>query len=440
MSSVLRVAVIGLGTMAQSLHLPMFQRRHDRFEIAALVDISPRRREEVAKKWGVGEAETYESVDELVSKIRHQELNIDAAVFAADGVKADGILALIKRGIRVLVEPPVGYGAEDIERIAEFERMAGRQLVMLAYPALYDSSVEHLVKENLARDLRMLEFETLMPATAVMYGRHHVTSAAYDLTSEQRSERRERMQAAVLAGTGDASNQRDRDLYVKGILTGLLAQLALLRRMYGPLDEMHGVRQWPRQVIPGSLEVQGAIKKGPHVRFAWHYLPFAPEFHDSVRFVATRRQGVLTLPDAADLDARGTYTMTHKSDGAIQKITKRSEHSAMAGLVDAFYEFAARGGENLYGLREALADTEIARAVLGEIVAADGRSLEAEPEPEPLVEEIPAPQPIDEPRDLEDIKAERAAAREKRREQHSDNQSKEQDGAGEEKPGGQHDG
>lgn len=387
MSSPLRIAVIGLGTVAQSLHLPMMIRRHDRFEIAAVVDISPRRRDDVAKKFHFSDEIVFETVTQLVEKIRHKDIEIDAAVFAADGLKSDDLLALIKRGIRVLVEAPVGYGVPDVERVAEFERMSGRKLVMVAYPSVYDSSVRRMVEDNYARDMRMLEFETLMPANAVMFGKHNATSAAYDLSTELRSERREKLQAAVLEGAGEGSNQRDRDLFVKGLLTGLMEQLALLRAMYGPLSEMHAVRQWPQQVIPGSIEVLGALEKGPHVRFAWHYLPFAPEFHNAIRFISTRRQGTIVLPEESELDTRGSYTMTHKSDGAIQTVTKQSDLSPRAGLLDAFFEFAARGGELAYSLSDAIEDTAVARMILSEIVGADGRSLD----PEPETEDVPEP-------------------------------------------------
>lgn len=395
MASPLRIAVIGLGTMAQAVHLPMIMRRHDRFEIAAVVDISPRRRTEVAQKWHFADDLVFASVDDLVSAVRHKSIEVDAAVFAADGVKGADVLALMKRGIPVLVEPPVGYGAEEIEEIAAFERMAGRPLVMVGYGALYDSSVTRFVADNLARDLRVLEFETLMPASAVVFSKHHVTAAAYDLPTEVRAERRESLAAAVAAGAGEGSTQRDRDLYVKGLLTGLVAQLALLRSMYGPLTEVHGIRHWPTQVIPGSLEVLGAIEKGPHVRFAWHYLPFAPELRDSIRFVSTRRQGTVQIPEEADLDRRGTYTVTVKTDGAVTTTTTRSEASVGYALWDAFFEFAARGKAPTYGLSEALEDTATAREILAEIAATEGRSLD------PVEEEPEAETPADEAAEAE---------------------------------------
>lgn len=382
MPSKINVAVVGLGTSAQAVHLPMLLRRHDRFHVSAVVDISPRRLREASEKWGLEEERRYGSVKELMAAVRSKDIELDAVVFSADGVKGEDILQIIKRGIPVLVEPPVAYGTEELQAIAEFERMAGRPLVMLAYGALYDSSIKLLVGENQARDLRSLEFETLMPASSVMHGKHHVTSAAYDLPSEQRIARRESLKEAVEKGAGPGANQRDRDIYVKGLLTGVLAQLALLRSTYGPLEELHGVRHWPEQVIPGSIEVLGALDKGVHVRLVWHYLPFAPEYHDAVRFVTNRRQGRVELPAAADLDTRGSFTFTQKSDGAIVTSERLSEHSPAYGLHEAFYAFAAKGEQPAYGLTEALEDLEVARAVLGELALAEGRDINAEPEVE----------------------------------------------------------
>ncbi len=382
MPSKINVAVVGLGTSAQAVHLPMLLRRHDRFRVSAVVDISPRRLREASEKWGFEEERRYGSVKDLMATVRSKDVEVDAVVFSADGVKGEDILQIIKRGIPVLVEPPVAYGTEELQAIAEFERMVGRPLVMLAYGALYDSSVRLLVDENQARDLRSLEFETLMPASSAMHGKHHVTSAAYDLPSEQRIARRENLKDAVEKGAGPGANQRDRDIYVKGLLTGVLAQLALLRSTYGPLAELHGVRHWPEQVIPGSIEVLGALEKGVHVRLVWHYLPFAPEFHDAIRFVTNRRQGRVEIPAAADLDTRGSFTFTQKSDGAIVTSERLSEHSLSYGLHEAFYDFAAKGKEPVYGLTEAFADLEVARAVLGELALVEGRDINVAPETE----------------------------------------------------------
>ena len=58
MPKTLNIAVIGAGTMAQAVHLPVLRRRWDRFSIAALVDHSPRRRPGVLRGLGHRGGET----------------------------------------------------------------------------------------------------------------------------------------------------------------------------------------------------------------------------------------------------------------------------------------------------------------------------------------------------------------------------------------------
>src|SRR5690625_6420079 len=84
---------------------------------------------------------------------------------------------------------------------------------------------------------------TLFPYTTLfrsqpLFGGARVTSSAYDLPTEVRTERRKALQAAVVAGSGEGATQRDRDLYVKGLLTGVAHQLAVLEAGYGPLTRL----------------------------------------------------------------------------------------------------------------------------------------------------------------------------------------------------------
>ncbi|MDK7741931.1 Gfo/Idh/MocA family oxidoreductase [Helcobacillus massiliensis] len=425
MADNIRVAVVGLGSMAQSVHLPMILRRHDRFETVAIVDISERRRQDVGEKWRLGEDARFASVQDLMAAVRARDLAVDAVVYAADGVKADDVLAIIKRGIHVLLEPPVGYGAEEINRIAEFERMTGRSLVTVANAQAHDQALVEMEDDNTARDLRIIEFETLMPAMNALYGNHHVTSAAYDLPFEERTHRREAMDAALEAAAGPGANQRDRDLLLKGILSGLAVQLGVLRSVYGAMTELHAVRQWPETVTPGSFEVLGALEDGARVRMVWHYLPFAPQLRDSIRFVGVRRQGRVDLPNPADLDVCGRYSVTQKTSGKVVTTEIDSEHSPAYAMYEAFAATITEGAAPRCTVEDALLDAEVARTLLAQIAEADGRDIDHDPdadsaddpadgradnqigdgaddaaEPMPAVEDVP--EPIDAPENADD--------------------------------------
>ncbi|SLM90118.1 Myo-inositol 2-dehydrogenase [Brachybacterium faecium] len=382
MPKTLNIAVIGAGTMAQAVHLPVLRRRWDRFTIAALVDHSPRRRRESSEVWGIEEDKRYESVADLIAAVRAKTLSLGAALLSTDGLHVEDLLALMRRGIPVLVEPPIGYSAEEVAKVADFERMTGRRLLMMAYPQQYDDSVTRMAEQIATKDLRMVDYEVLMPASQPLFGAAHVTTSSYDLPTEVRSQRRKALQAAVEAGAGGGATQRDRDLYVKGLLTGVAHQLAVLEASYGPLTQLTAVRHWPKGVIPGSLELMGELAGGARVRLVWHYLPFAPEYSETVQILSARRKMRVELPAPSHGDSRSTVALREKKSGVVQETATTAPKGAAELMWEAFHAFVEKGKEPVSGAAEARDQVILLREVLSSIVEADGRSLEAEDDAE----------------------------------------------------------
>ena len=375
----LHIAVIGAGTVAQAVHLPVIRRRWDRFELSALVDISDRRRGESADVFGIEEARRYSSVEELLKAVRAKTVQVDGAVLASDGLHVHDVLALIRRGIPVLVEPPLGFSEDELRELADFERMTGRQLVMMAHPQQYDEAVERLAGLVSLRDLRMLDYETVMPAMQPLYGHAHVTAAAYDLPSETRAARRTSLQKAVEAGSGRGATQRDRDLYVKGLLTGVAHQVAVVRRLYGPITDVVAVRHWPKSVIPGSVEVLAEVGERGPVRLVWHYLPFAPEHTERLEVLSARKRADVELAAASFHDQRSSVVLREKTGGTIVRTRTEAALGQAESLWMAFHAFVTKGEPPVSGIAEAVEDTLLMRRILGAIVEADGRTLDPEP-------------------------------------------------------------
>lgn len=386
MPKTLNIAVIGAGTMAQSVHLPVLRRRWDRFILSAVVDHSPRRLRESSQNWGVPEERRFESVADLVSAVRAKRVEVDAVVLSTDGLHVDDLLALLRRGIPALVEPPLGFSAEEVARIVDFERMTGRRLVMMAYPQQYDAVVEEIAERIATRDLRLLSHDVLMPAAQPLFGHAKVTASAYDLPGDTRTQRRKDMQAAVEAGTGEGATQRDRDLYVKGLLTGVAHQAAMLEAIYGPIGQVRFVRHWPKGVIPGSIEVLAELAGGAPVRLMWHYLPFAPEYVETVEVLSARRRLVADVKAPSHGDSRSTLTAREKKSGTVIEETVTANTGSAEAMWQAFHAFVEKGTEPLAGPADELRRVELMRSVLASIVEADGRTLDPEPEPEPMPE------------------------------------------------------
>lgn len=383
MPSALHIAVVGAGTMAQAVHLPVLRRRWDRFSVAAIVDISPRRLREASDVWGVAEDRRYETVPDLVTAIRAKEVQVDAVVVATDGLHVQDVLAIVRRGIPVLVEPPLGFSEAEIREVADFERMTGRRLVMVAHPQQHDPMVSELAERIPRRDLRLLDHEVRMPAAQALFGQAHVTVSAYDLPSELRAERRKALEAAVIAGTGTAAVQRDRDLYVKGLLTGVSHQLAVLEKAYGPIERIEAVRQWPSGVIPGSIEVLARFEGAAAVRLVWHYLPFAPEYTETITAISARRRLRIDLPAPSHGDERSTLSLRERESGTVQEKVVRSATGSAEAMWEAFHAFVVGGGEDVFGPEDAARQAARLREILELILVADGRTLDPEPEPEP---------------------------------------------------------
>ncbi|MBM7501763.1 putative dehydrogenase [Brachybacterium muris] len=383
MPKTLNIAVIGAGTMAQAVHLPVLRRRWDRFTVTALVEHSPRRRREASEVWGVAEESRYESVADLITAVRGKKVAVDAALLSTDGLHVSDLMQLMRRGIPVLVEPPLGFSAEEIAEVVDFERMTGRHLVMMAHPQQYDDSVIALSEKIAAKDVRMIDHEVLMPASQPLFGWAHVTTSAYDLPTEVRSQRRKSLQAAVEAGAGGGATQRDRDLYVKGLLTGVAHQAAVVERAYGPVTRLVAVRHWPKGVIPGSIEILGELENGAPVRLVWHYLPFAPEYSERIEVLSARKRMDVELPAPSLGDRRSRISLREKSAGAVVTTASTATAGAAEAMWEAFHAFVDRGTRPIMGAEEARAQLLLMREVLAAIVEADGRSLEPEPEPEP---------------------------------------------------------
>ena len=118
--SLLRMAVIGCGAISQQLHLPILA-GHEKIKLAALVDRDLDRAREFARGYGV------ETVLGDAGEL-HPE-NIDAAIVATPPFHhAPCTIALLRKGIHVLVEKPMATNYADAQAMVEAAEESGTVL------------------------------------------------------------------------------------------------------------------------------------------------------------------------------------------------------------------------------------------------------------------------------------------------------------------------
>src|SRR5690242_15613442 len=135
----LRIGVVGCGLIAQVMHLHYLRELSDRFEIAALCDLSTEVREACGREYGV--SDLVGSWQELL------ERKLDAVMVLTSGSHAPVAIAAAEAGMHVFVEKPMCFSvAEGRAMLAAADR-AGVTL-MVGYNKRYDPAYRRLLVEK----------------------------------------------------------------------------------------------------------------------------------------------------------------------------------------------------------------------------------------------------------------------------------------------------
>ncbi|WP_246078988.1 Gfo/Idh/MocA family protein [Paenibacillus piri] len=97
----LKIGIIGLGEVAQIIHLPVLESLSDKFEITAVCDISPKLLEVAGDRYNV--SNRYTNAAELASLSE-----LDAVLVCnSDEYHADCVIAAVQNKKHVLIEKPM---------------------------------------------------------------------------------------------------------------------------------------------------------------------------------------------------------------------------------------------------------------------------------------------------------------------------------------------
>ncbi|MBO7746731.1 Gfo/Idh/MocA family oxidoreductase [Paenibacillus sp. MWE-103] len=136
----LNVGMIGLGEVAQVIHLPVLQSLADRFRVTALCDISPRLVEHLGQQYNV--ENRYTNMADLV-----KQPDIDVVfILNSDEYHAECAIEAIRHGKHVFMEKPMCLTAAEADAIIT-ERDRHNVTVMVGYMRRYAASFTELVKE-----------------------------------------------------------------------------------------------------------------------------------------------------------------------------------------------------------------------------------------------------------------------------------------------------
>ena len=234
----LNVGVIGLGEVAQVIHLPVLQALPEIFSVRAGCDISPTLVKQVGDRFAI--PQTYLSASEMI-----EAGGLDVVlVLNSDEYHAECVVSALEHGLHVLVEKPMCLSLREAEHIIEARDRTGLT-VMVGYMRRFAPAF--LEAKELLPSLGGVNFARLHDVV----GRNQliVDQTSYvirptDLTEDQMGERRDRGSALVRDAIGDVGGEL---AGAYRLLCGLGSHdFSAMRELLGPPQGVAAARMWKR--------------------------------------------------------------------------------------------------------------------------------------------------------------------------------------------------
>ena len=232
----LRVGVIGLGEVAQVVHLPVLASLPQLFEVRSACDLSPTLLREVGDRFGI--PQRFAGASELIAAG-----GIDAVlVLNSDEYHAECVVEALEHGLHVLVEKPMCLSPREAEAvIAARDRSGGT--VMVGYMRRFAPAF--LEAKELLPTLGPVNFarvHDVIGRNALIVDQTSLVVRPTDLPRAALEERSERGRRLVTDAIGDVPGA------VAGayrLLCGLGSHdLSAMRELLGPPQGVHAARQW----------------------------------------------------------------------------------------------------------------------------------------------------------------------------------------------------
>jgi myo-inositol 2-dehydrogenase / D-chiro-inositol 1-dehydrogenase len=359
-----RLGVVGLGAVAQAVHLPLVTKRRDLFAVTALCDLSAGLAERVADRFGLGAARRHPSVEDLLDGGR-----VDAVLLLTSGSHAAAAATVLERGLPVLCEKPLAYTLADADRLAALAGR-GRARLQLGYMKLYDPAVRGALAALAAGRpvLRAVDVTVLHPSAAAQLAHAGLVAPADDLpVAALATLERETARLQELA-IGPATAELRR-LYTEVLLGSLVHELAVVRLLAGDPERIEHADAWPAGAWPPSVAVDALLPAGVRLSLRWHYLDRYPAYREEIRLHHEEGSIALRFPSPYLLHAPTRLTVTGRAGDAARRSSDRSTVEAFEEELVAFHRLVTDGTPAAAGVAEGRADIvtcqRIARQLAG---------------------------------------------------------------------------
>lgn len=312
----IKVGLIGLGEVAQLMHLPLLA-DDQRFEIAAVTDVSRSLVDHVATRYGV--PTRHASAEALIA-----DPSLDAVfILTPDFLHAPLLEASIKAGKHVFIEKPAALTAAELKPLLALNER-NEKIVFVGYMRRFAPAFLAL-KDRLPprEEIRHVRIRDLIRESQFFVDQTRNIFKPSDVPADVIADGRAKTQALLKSVMGDA---RPDQLRAYQVLTGLSSHsFSAMRELFGAPVKVAAARQ----------------HRGENVMVFFDYGSFTALYeaviHDVARFDAGIE--VLTLNQQFNINYDTPYIRNLPTR---LEITTSDLHSTKTEIVGPFYEDAFR--------------------------------------------------------------------------------------------------
>jgi predicted dehydrogenase len=280
LSNPIRVGVVGCGLIAQVMHLPYLTDLADRFEVAALCDLSESLAGACAERYGVPRVHMH--WQDLLAE------ELGAVMILTSGDHAPIAIEAAQAGMHVFVEKPMALSSHDGARMLAAAHDGGVRL-MVGTMKRYDPAYERLAELiGELRDLRLVRVTTLESPFAP-YVAHYPLVQGDPPPAQIVEGLREAEERALDNALGDA-DQQTRWCYRWILLDNLVHELNAVRGLLGEPTEVRSADLRPRCV---SVNMRFGDAE---CHLSWVDLPGIARYKQEFAFYAPDQRMTLELP------------------------------------------------------------------------------------------------------------------------------------------------
>lgn len=371
-----RVGVLGLGAVAQAVHLPLLDRLSGRFEIAAVADLSASLAQIIGEQYRVPVAARLTTLDALLAVPA-----IDGLLILTSGSHGEAILAGLDRGVAVFAEKPLAWTLSEADAIAARLAADPRRKLMVGYMKLHDPAVVEglavTADPERVGSVRSIEICVLHPTDVHQLAHARLLPPATDIPAETIARLSEQQRRLCSIALGPAAAGLGR-LYSNIVLGSIVHELALIRAFGGDPTEIEGVDVWPADRWPPSVAIAGRLGGGVRFAIRWHFLPDYPVYREEVRVVCERATIELEFPSPYLLHAPTALRIAELHNHGRRDTHHRSVVEAFEEELLAFHALIVDGLRPKAGVVEGRADIVTAQRIVARHAAQVDLPIETE--------------------------------------------------------------